>query len=198
MIRHVVFCKFKAGASPDAVAEFIREVDRVPELNPEVRNWVSGRSIEPRCHSGAYDWALTCDLPDWEAMDRYMWHEAHIRTMPFAQDVVEYLESFDFEIHFEATAGVGVAPETVITATAGLHVPDVRGRTESDARAVLEAVGLEAEPEVRKVSGAAWAPGRVLSTRPRAGAEIVPGSPVALTVAGEWWSQPDFSAVRRG
>jgi len=196
MIRHVVFCRFKPDASPEAIAGFIREVDRVPELNPEVRNWVSGRSIEPRCHSGGYDWALTCDLPSWEAMDRYMWHEAHIRTMPFAQDVVDYLESFDFEITFEAPSGLRGAGERAVASTDGLQVPDVRGRTESDARAVLEAAGLEVEPEVRTVLGAAWAPGRVLATRPRPGAEIAPGSSVALTVAGDWWSKPDFSAVR--
>ena len=149
---------------------------------------------EPRCHSGAYDWALTCDLPDWEAMDRYMWHEAHIRTMPFAQDVVEYLESFDFEIGFEAPEPATDHPASE-PAAAGLSVPDVRGRTEADARAVLAGAGLEAEAEVRTVLGAAWAPGRVLATRPRPGAEIAPGSPVALTVAGEWWSKPDFSAM---
>ena len=196
MIRHVVFCKFKDDAAPEAVAEFIREVDRVAELNPDVRNWVSGRSIEPRCHSGDYDWALTCDVADWEAMDRYMWHEAHIRTMPFAQDVVEYLESFDFEIGLEAPepAQDREAPEPPAK---GLSVPDVRGRTEADARSVLSEAGLEAEAEVRTVLGAAWAPGRVLATRPRPGAEIAPGSSVALTVAGEWWSKPDFSSAGR-
>lgn len=196
MIRHVVFVKFKADASDDAVATFIREVDRVAEFNPEVRNWVSGRSVSPRFHSGDFDWGLTCDLADWDAMDRYMWHEAHIRTMPFANDTVAYIESFDFEIAFEAPeVEVGESWATGSEATDGLVMPDVRGRTREDAVRLLAAAGLDVEAEAREVLGAPWAPGRVLATRPRPGAEVTRGSAVALTVSGEWWSRPDFSDV---
>ncbi|NLI95889.1 MAG: PASTA domain-containing protein [Synergistaceae bacterium] len=60
-------------------------------------------------------------------------------------------------------------------------VPDVVGKQEAAARSLVEAVGLGVE--VRYLASQATAPGIVVSTVPRTGAQVPAGSRIALTVA---------------
>jgi hypothetical protein len=141
MIRHVVFVKFKAAATAEEIEEFREEVDRLPAYNAEVMNWASGRSVEPRFHSGDFDWGLSVDLADWDAMDRYMWHEGHLRTAAVAATVVDSMISFDFEIEVEVSQGDGsLATERkpAQSLEAGMTVvPELRGRTLENAERLL-------------------------------------------------------------
>lgn len=195
-IRHVVFVKFKKSATPAAVEEFITEVNRLPTINREVRNWVAGVSPEPHFHSGDFDWALSCDLDNWDAMDRYMWHEAHLRTAPYTA-VVEYMMSFDFTNDCDFALGKGIPaplagvqqpPPSVPSGMA--RVPVVRGRHLEDAKRVLAAAGLAMAPDVEYVNGTVWAPGRIFGSMPEEGAVVPAGSPVRLTVTGDSWVRP--------
>ncbi len=60
-------------------------------------------------------------------------------------------------------------------------VPDVVGQQEAAARSLVEAAGLGVE--VRYLASQATAPGIVVSTVPRTGAQVPAGSRIALTVA---------------
>lgn len=195
-IRHVVFVKFRADADPAAVERFIVEVDRLPSLNREVRNWLSGRAPEPRFHNGDFDWGLSCDLDDWDAMDRYMWHEGHVRTSPFVRDAVDYLLSFDFEHEFTGSANnLERAPASQPVAPlneAEPRVPPLRGRRPEEAEQVLAGCGLMMEQEVHPVPGSVWAPGRIVAVEPAAGTPVPPGTTVRVTVTGDWWMRPDL------
>ena len=196
MIRHIVFCKFKPDAGEETIAEFIRECDKLPSINHEVKNWVSGRSPEPRFHSGDFDWALSCDLADWDAMDRYMWHEAHLRMGPWAAEAIEFLQSFDFELDYRAPPDFPEAQPTADqsqTLPSGqVALPNVRGRTTEEATRLLIEAGLTVSPETEDVLGSVWAPGRVNGTHPAPGAPVDLGTTVTLIVSGHWWSKPDL------
>ncbi|MBT4160454.1 MAG: PASTA domain-containing protein [Gammaproteobacteria bacterium] len=198
MIRHIVFCKFKPEASEETIAEFIHECDKLPSINQEIKNWVSGKSTEPRFHSGDFDWALSCDLTDWDAMDRYMWHEAHLRMGPWAQAAIEFLQSFDFELEYEAPTEFppqAVTPEPEAAPGGQIRVPPIRGRSVEDARELIAAAGLVTDQKVETMLGGVWAPGRVMGSSPEAGECVPEGSTVELIVTGEWWSKPDFTEL---
>jgi len=198
MIRHIVFCKFRGDASEAAIAEFIRECDKLPSINHEVKNWVSGKSVEPRFHSGDFDWALSCDLMDWDAMDRYMWHEGHLRMGPWAAATIEYLQSFDFELEYEAPVKFPAPPETPETSLLPdgmVAVPPVRGHTLEGANRLIVAAGLKQDAETAYLSGGVWAPGRVMASSPETGEVVAVGSSIQLSVTGDWWSKPDFTGI---
>jgi hypothetical protein len=190
MIRHLVFVKFRHPLDSEETRTFIREVDRIPELNPEVQNWVSGLSPEPRFHNGDYDWGLSCDLADWDAMDRYMWHEAHLRSRPFAIAAAAHLHSFDFQIDFVANPNSGAkAPESPPPPPRG-QVPPVLGHSLQDARALVEAAGLTVSGDPRPLRGTVWAKDRVRDVEPPIGTALPPGAGVTLIVAADWRSAP--------
>ncbi len=81
----------------------------------------------------------------------------------------------------EAQAGTAV---TVIVSSgpAQLHVPDVTGQSEAEARASLRAAGLE-PGTVTKREAAGTEAGTVLSQSPAAGSSVRSGQPVNLVVA---------------
>ena len=190
MIRHIVFVKFKSAAAPEQIEEFRQEVDRLPAYNAEVMNWASGRSVEPRFHSGDFDWGLSVDLKDWDAMDRYMWHEGHLRTAAVAATVVDSMISFDFEIEVEVSQGDGsLATERkpAQSLEAGMTVvPELRGRTLENAERLLGDRKLRIAEPPNEIEGHVWAPGRVLATEPAAGEAVPEGSSVGLTIASGW------------
>ena len=70
MIRHVVMLKFKKDADKAKIDLFIEEVKKLSHLNREVRDYSHGRCVEPRYHSGDFDFANCCDIDSHEAMAR--------------------------------------------------------------------------------------------------------------------------------
>src|ERR1700704_5461603 len=100
MIRHVVMIKFKKDAKQEDIDLFIEEVKKLPHLNKEIRDYSHGLCVNPRFHSGDFDFANCCDIDSYEAMERYMSHWAHIRMTPFLPAVLENMMSFDWEVDY--------------------------------------------------------------------------------------------------
>ncbi len=81
-----------------------------------------------------------------------------------------------------ATVSPGGAVAVVVSAgPPRLAVPDVKGRSVSDARAALQAIGLT--PAVEEVVDATAAGGSVLKIEPSAGAQVTRGATVTLSIA---------------
>lgn len=190
MIRHLVFVKFKHSLDSEETLAFIREIDRIPALNREVQNWVSGLAPEPRFHNGDYHWGFSCDLADWDAMDRYMWHDAHLRMRPFAMAAAEHLHAFDFQIDFVADPNRGATAPAARPAPRHGLVPPVIGRSLEDARALIKAAGLTVAGDPRPLRGTVWARNRVRDVEPPVGVALPPGTGVTLIVAADWLSAP--------
>lgn len=198
-IHHVVFIKFKPEAAQAEIDRFIEELNRLPDYNREVRNWKSGFAPEPRFHSGDFDYGLACDLADWDAMDRYMHHEGHLRMGPFAQGVFAHSLSFDFVTEFEQPERYphpAPARETAPGPAPGqVTVPALVGRRREQALGMLEEAGLAAGRMTTSTEGLAlWAPGRVIVQQPGAGSVVARGSAVDLGVTGEFWMKPELPA----
>ncbi|MDJ0974179.1 MAG: PASTA domain-containing protein [Planctomycetota bacterium] len=69
-------------------------------------------------------------------------------------------------------------------------VPALIGKSEAEARALVDALGLVID--VDYVPQAAMAPDRVMSQDPRTGAEIVPGGVVRVQISGDGGALPDL------
>ena len=192
-IHHVVFLKFKTDAKKADIDLFVEELNKIPEMNREVKNWISGYSPEPKFHSGDFDFGMAGDLEDWDAMDRYMYHESHMRMVAFT-DVVDYMLSFDFETDYAAPKRFPARkkvpkPRLPRLSKGNVRVPMVSGRQLKDAARVLEEVGLKVG-SVEEMIGHVWAQGRVAGQVPDSGTVVEKGSSVDLTVTGEYWMKP--------
>lgn len=196
-IHHVVFIKFKADAAKDKVRRFIRELNKLPELNREVKNWISGYSPEPRFHNGDFDYGLACDLADWDAMNRYMYHEGHLRTAPFAEPVFDYSMSFDFQTDFVQPKRY--PPKKAVRRrgrkipAAQARVPLLFGHHTEGAKKVLAAAGLTpGRVETQQHKLGLWAPGWAIGQSLEAGSIVPKGSTVDIFVTGEHWVKPQL------
>lgn len=195
-IHHVAFIKFKKDANKEDIDRFIEELNKIPEMNREVKNWISGFSPEPRFHSGAFDFGLAGDLPDWGGMDRYMFHESHLRMGPYAAAIVEYMLSFDFKMDYVQPKRFPARPKQAKphqprVPKGKVRVPWVRGRQTELARQMLEGGGLRVGT-IETVTGAVWAAGRVIAQEPDRDTIVDPGSAVNLAVTGEYWMKPEL------
>ncbi len=79
------------------------------------------------------------------------------------------------------TGTTGTTTGTTGTTEQVVIVPDVRGRAQPEAAAALQAAGLV--PTVQSEPSLEVAAGNVLSQQPAAGAEVEPGTTVAVTVS---------------
>jgi beta-lactam-binding protein with PASTA domain len=96
----------------------------------------------------------------------------------------------------EAGTEVELGATVAVVVSSGAEpivVPDVTGRTESDARAELEDLGLVVE--VRTESSEDVDEGLVVSTDPAAGATVEAGTTVTMTVSSGPEPQPDEARV---
>ncbi|WP_221795209.1 Dabb family protein [Aquisediminimonas sediminicola] len=205
MIRHVVMIKFKKDAKKEDIATFLEEVKKLPHLNKEIRDYSHGMCVrEPRYHSGDFDFANCCDIDNYEAMERYMSHWAHLRMTPFLPDILENMISFDWEIDYWGPAFDEVAAkEEAIKETARVlpihndatkaYVPELRGRTKAQARDMLAKVGLELG-EVEDIIGSVWAPDRIMFVAPDVNTEVAKGTKVDIKITGDWLTGPAVPA----
>jgi serine/threonine-protein kinase len=88
--------------------------------------------------------------------------------------------------------GAMSAPPTSASTAKVAHVPDVRGRTQSSARAELEEAGLAVRGTVR-VDAPDVAQGRVVRTDPPAGSHVSSGSRVSVYVSDGRMTVPDLT-----
>lgn len=193
-IHHVVFIKFKKDAGRESIGEFIEELNKIPEMNCEISGWISGFSPEPRFHNGDFDLGMAGDLPDEAAMERYMFHESHLRMGPYAAAVVEYMLSFDFRTDYAQPDRFPerplVEPERESDPGTGrTRVPSVVGHKLEEAGRILEEAGLRGGA-TQSVVGSVWAVGRVIQQQPAAGTIAEPGTNVDLGVTSEYWMRP--------
>ncbi len=192
-IRHAVFVKFKEDAKKEDINRLIDEINKLPERNREIKNWVSGFSPEPRFHNGGFDYGFICDLADWEAMDRYMYHKAHITGGPILQGLARYWLSFDFNIDFVQPRRYPAKPKRSKPKPqlpeGKVVVPWVRGRRLEHARQTLEEAGLKVG-SIKTAIGGVWAAGRVTAQEPARDIVVDKGTEVNLTVTGEFWMEP--------
>lgn len=202
MIRHVVMIKFKKDAKQEHIDLFLEEIKKLPHLNPEIRDYSHGMCVEPRYHSGDFDFANCCDIDSYEAMERYMSHWAHLRMTPFLPDILENMISFDWEIDYHGPAfdPEKAAAEAVKEAArvqpvhddpAKAIVPEVRGQTLARAKEMLAIAGLEANEEIQWILGSVWAPDRVMVCTPEQGTEVDKGTRVTLGITGDWLCGPE-------
>jgi len=195
-IHHVVFIKFKKDAKRADIDQFIEELNKIPEMNREVKNWISGFSPEPRFHSGDFDFGMAGDLPDWSGMDRYMFHESHLRMGPYAAATIEYMLSFDFETDYVQPKRFPLRPKQAKPRRPGVprgkvRVPRVGGRRTEVAMQMLVDAGLRVG-NIGTVTGVVWAAGRVVAQEPDMDAIVKKGSTVDLTVSGEYLMKPEL------
>jgi len=193
-IRHVVFIKFKKNAKKEDIDYFINELNRLPERNREIKNWITGFSPEPRFHNGDFDYALECDLADYDAMERYMYHEAHISMGPVLQPIADYWLSYDFNIDYAQPTRFPARPKQPKSIKPPVPkdkviVPWVRGRKLEDAWKILEDAGLKVG-KVEEALGGVWAGGRVTAQEPAKDSIADRGTAVNLTITGEFWVKP--------
>ena len=190
-IHHVVFLKFRKDAPKAKIERFITELNRLPDYNPEVRNWIAGYSPEPRFHNGDFDFGLACDLDDWAAMDRYMWNEGHLRMGEFIQDLFEHVLSFDFHTDCVVPQGSGLAASVKATPAVPegqARVPNLNGRQLEEASELLRVAGLGLG-KVERQPNPFWATGRVAAQQPAEGV-VAGGTLVDLVVASDFRVKP--------
>jgi len=190
----VVFIKFKKDAKKEDLDYFIDELNKLPERNREVKNWITGFSPEPRFHNADFDYALGCDLADYDAMERYMYHEAHVTMGPILKPVAEYWLSFDFNIDYVQPKRFPARPKQAKprkprVPKGNAIVPWVRGRRLEDARRILEEAGLTVGA-IKEAIGGVWAVGRVTAQEPDKDSIVDKGTAVNLTISGEFWMKP--------
>ena len=201
MIRHVVMIKFKEDADPAAIGIFIEEVKKLPHLNREIRDYSHGMCVNPRFHSGDFDFANCCDIDNYEAMERYMSHWAHLRMTPFLPDILENMISFDWEIDYhgpafdEALAAEEARKEKARVLKlhedpAKAYVPEIRGQTRARAGEMCQAVGLRLDAQEDEIIGSVWAPDRIMFQTPEPGAEVARNAEVKIGVTGDWLTGP--------
>lgn len=202
MIRHVVMIKFKKDANPADITRFIDEVKKLPHLNKEIRDYSHGLCVNPRFHSGDFDFANCCDIDSYEAMERYMSHWAHLRMTPFLPDILENMISFDWEIDyvgpaFDEQAAAEEAKKEAARVlplhedTAKAYVPEVRGQTVARAKEMLSAAGLVLDEEIEWIMGSVWAPDRIMMSAPEVATVVDKGTRVKIGVTGDWLCGPE-------
>ncbi len=202
MIRHVVMIKFKKDARQEDIDRFVEEVKKLPHLNKEIRDYSHGFCVNPRFHSGDFDFANCCDIDSYDAMERYMSHWAHLRMTPFLPDVLENMISFDWEIDYQGPAfdeqAAREEAEKEAARVLPIHddpakawVPEVRGQTVARAREMLDQVGLELDEDLQWISGSVWAPDRIMACEPEQGSEVDKGTKVKLSVTDDWLCGPE-------
>ncbi|MCC5806678.1 MAG: Dabb family protein [Opitutales bacterium] len=99
MLRHIVF--FRLKDTPDGktaaqnAAELKRRLEALSPLVPEIRSLEAGLDV---LHGDAsYDLALTVDLDDLDALERYRVHPEHQKVVQFVKEVTSARAAVDYE-----------------------------------------------------------------------------------------------------
>ena len=96
MLKHVVLLKFKKGASESAIAEIEKGLGELPDIIPEIMEFLFGRDVLRSERS--YDFALVSEFENIEAMQRYQVHPAHQKVVAKIKEVCDSLVVVDFQI----------------------------------------------------------------------------------------------------
>jgi hypothetical protein len=96
MLKHIVFMKFKAGATDKDIAEVEKAMAGLPGKIPEIKEYQFGRDIVRSERS--YDFALVSAFDDMDAMKRYQVHPAHLPVIAKVKELSETILAVDFKL----------------------------------------------------------------------------------------------------
>jgi len=94
MLKHVVFMKFKPGTTDAQIADLKKSLDALSAIISEIRGFQCGRDVVRSERS--YDFALTSDFDDLEAMQRYQVHPNHVAVVAKVKALSETILAVDF------------------------------------------------------------------------------------------------------
>lgn len=94
MLKHVVFMKFKPGVAEAAITDLQKSLQALPAIISEIRGFQCGRDIVRSERS--FDFALTSDFDDLEAMQRYQVHPSHQAVVVKVKALSEAILAVDF------------------------------------------------------------------------------------------------------
>jgi len=95
MIKHVVFFKFKADATPSDRKAALDGLKELPGKIDVIRSFEIGENVvaSPR----AWDVVLIGEYDNLEALDVYIRHEAHVQAATLVRGLCESVGSVDYE-----------------------------------------------------------------------------------------------------
>lgn len=100
MLKHIVMWCFKEGAEGKSRlehAQWMKEhLEALVGVVPEIRSLEVGVNINPS--EAAYDAVLVSTFDDFDSMQRYQKHPAHLEVAAYCKQVSEVRSSVDYEI----------------------------------------------------------------------------------------------------
>lgn len=96
MIRHVVLFNYAADVTESQVQNIIDELNRLPSLISEIRDWQIAEDQGQR--SGSFRFALIAHFEDMAAVERYLNHPEHVRVIEKAGPLLSDLAEHDHEV----------------------------------------------------------------------------------------------------
>ena len=97
MIRHIVFFKFKPGASENKKNKLASDLKSLKGKIPLINRLEIGVDIGKKQNS--YDLALIVDFNTWQDVESYGAHPAHIEVVKLIKDICQNHSKVDYEIH---------------------------------------------------------------------------------------------------
>ncbi len=97
MIRHIVFFKFKPGASEEEKNKLASDLKSLKGKIPLINRLEIGVDIGKKQNS--CDLALIVDFNTWEDVGSYGAHPAHIEVVKLIKDICQNYSKIDYETH---------------------------------------------------------------------------------------------------
>lgn len=94
MLKHVVFMKFKPGTTEADITDLKKSLDALSGIISEIKGFQCGRDVVRSERS--FDFALTSDFDDLEAMQRYQVHPSHQAVVAKVKALSETILAVDF------------------------------------------------------------------------------------------------------
>ncbi len=95
MLTHVVMFKFKKSASESVIAEVERDLDLLPGIIPEIKEFQLGADVSHSARS--YDLVLISGFDNLEKLRHYDAHPSHQKVAMKIKDLCESVVTVDFE-----------------------------------------------------------------------------------------------------
>ena len=94
-IRHVVLFSFKPAADPNVIRQLIDELNALPTVITEIRDWAIKEDVGGSDYSAQF--ALIATFDSMEAVAKYLAHPAHVRVVDKALPLFDNLLEHDHE-----------------------------------------------------------------------------------------------------
>jgi quinol monooxygenase YgiN len=94
MIRHIVLFKFKPDVPTTERHAFIAQLNQLPKLISEIKEFEVGEDIT--CAARSYDLALISVYADEQALERYAQHPDHLPVVEHSKKICESVVAVDY------------------------------------------------------------------------------------------------------